>query len=270
MQFYSTLEKILTQKDLGRKFALFEQLYGAYKAHSCSFASTPKKVFTTPSYAGRCQIVDAAEVPKRAGLHTDYGKAVLLHAIAHIEFSAIDLALDACYRFEDMPIEFYDDWLEVAQDEIRHFMMIENLLQDIGYHYGSFVVHSFLFDVSQRTLSLLERMAVVPRYLEAAGLDSNPKIIEKLRAQKDAFSPAIVQALEIILEEEVDHVKKGDRWFAYACKRAKVSKDSYYDIVEKILPGAKKKKGFVNIKDRRKAGFSCEEINVISKDECRG
>jgi len=268
MQFYKSLESILTQKDSDKKFSLFRQLYNAYNTHTCDFDHTQKKVFASPSYAQRCKIVDASEVPKRAGLHTDYGKAVLLHAIAHIEYSAIDLALDACYRYEQMPMDFYDDWLEVAEDEIRHFLMIESLLNELGYSYGDFSVHSFLFDVSQRALSLLERMAVVPRYLEAAGLDSNPKIIEKLQMQNDAFSPKITQALAIILEEEVDHVKKGDKWFAYACKKAKVNKSCYYDIVEKILPGAKKKKPHVNVKDRQKAGFSCSEIQVITDSDC--
>jgi uncharacterized ferritin-like protein (DUF455 family) len=268
MNFYKALEDILSDFDISSRFAKFDKLYGAYKSGGVEFTSGAKKVFTTPTYAKICNVVDAKEVPKRTALTTKEGKAILLHAIAHIEYSAIDLALDACYRFEGMPKAFYDDWLEVAEDEVRHFQMIEERLNSLGYRYGDFNVHSFLFDISQRSLTLLERMATVPRYLEASGLDSNPKIMEKLSRQNDALSQEIIKILQVILEEEIDHVKKGDRWFEYACKEAGVEKSCYFDIVEKILPGAKNKKPYVNVADRKKAGFSCDEIRVISDQKC--
>ncbi|MGM0623718.1 MAG: ferritin-like domain-containing protein [Campylobacterota bacterium] len=268
MQFFKTIEAILLDCDIASRFKKFDLLYTAYKKDHVVFESTQKQIFTTPTYAAVCNVVDAKEVPKRTALTTKEGKAILLHAIAHIEYSAIDLALDACYRFENMPKAFYDDWLEVAADEIRHFEMIEERLNSLGYAYGDFNVHSFLFDISQRSLTLLERMATVPRYLEASGLDSNPKIIEKLSHHKDPLSQDIIKILQVILEEEVDHVKKGDRWFAYACKEEGVDKSCYFDIVEKILPGAKNKKPYVNVEDRKKAGFSCDEIKVISDQKC--
>lgn len=268
MRFYAELERLLESTDRQWRFARFAKLYGAYKKGEVSFENTEKKIFTQPTYAAQCRVVEAREVPKRQALSTVRGKAILLHAIAHIEYSAIDLALDACYRFEGLPRTFYDDWLEVAEDEIRHFEMIEALLKELGYAYGDLPVHAFLFDTCMKTLTLHERMAAVPRYLEASGLDSNPKIIEKLRNLDDAMSQKIIKALEVILEEEVDHVKKGDRWFHYACEGAGVDPKSYFDIVEGVLPGAKRKKPYVNVDDRKKAGFSCEEIRVISDAKC--
>jgi len=207
-------------------------------------------------------------MPKRTALSTTQGKAYMVHNIAHIEYSAIDLALDHAYRFKNMPQEFYDDWLEVANDEVRHFLMLEPLLIEHGYKYGDFAVDSFLFDISMKSLDLVTRMATVPRYLEASGLDSNPKMIEKLKNIDDDFSCEIIKALKVILEEEVSHVKKGDYRFKWACERENINPDSYFDIVEKILPGAKKTKPYVNIKDRQKAGFSCAEISVLTDAKC--
>jgi uncharacterized ferritin-like protein (DUF455 family) len=146
--------------------------------------------------------------------------------------------------------------------------MLEEILNKHGYKYGDFCVHAFLFDVSMNSLDLVSRMATIPRYLEASGLDANPKMIEKLGNINDDFSKDIIKALKVILEEEVTHVKKGDYWFKWACKRENINPDTYFDIVEKILPGAKKTKPYVNIKDRQKAGFSCDEISVLTDDEC--
>lgn len=269
MEFFNTLETILQTATPTEKIALFEQFYDAYKLDQLTFNHNYQPiVFKTPSFTSICNIVDAKTMPKRTGLSTLKGKAYLVHNITHIEYSAIDLALDHCYRFTNMPKAYYDDWLVVAEDEIRHFLMLEKLLNDNGYVYGDFGVHSFLFDVSMKSLDLPTRMAAVPRYLEASGLDSNPKVIEKLSHIDDPFATGIKAALAVILAEEIDHVKKGDRWFKWACKRDGISPNNYYDIVEEVLPGAKKKKPYVNIEDRKRAGFTCSEIAVISDGEC--
>jgi uncharacterized ferritin-like protein (DUF455 family) len=270
MEFFSTLEQILTTSDPGEKIRQFNYFYHLYQNHQITYNHnfTPK-VFTTPSFAEICKIVPATTLPKRGSLSTQKGKAYLVHSVLHIEYSAIDLALDHAYRFPNMPQSYYDDWLEVAEDEIRHFHMLEEILHTLGYHYGSFPVHSFLFDISQKSLDLLTRMAVVPRYLEASGLDSNPLVIEKLKRIGDEESQKIIAALEVILEEEIDHVRKGDRWFIWACEKENIPKENYFDIVEKILPGAKKRKAYVNVASRQKAGFSCDEIRVISSQPCQ-
>ncbi len=255
----------MTQEKIDR----FKSFYQAYKVGRVKFEEEfEPKVFSSPSFSEICTITPATSMPKRSSLSSKRGKAYLLHSIAHIEYSAIDLALDHAYRFIGLPQEYYDDWLKVADDEIRHFLLLDELLGELGYSYGDFAVHSFLFDISQKTLDLTTRMAVIPRYLEASGLDSSPIVIKKLQNINDDFSKKIIKALNIILDDEVDHVKKGDKWFKYACKKDGITPDSYFDIVEKTLPNAKRKKPFVNVKDRQKAGFSCDEIKVISDSEC--
>ncbi len=269
MEFFTQLEIILKTENSSKKIKYFEQFYQEYLDDKLSFNhNQTSKVFKAPSFIRNCNIVDAKTMPKRTALSTTAGKAYMVHNIAHIEYSAIDLALDHAYRFKNMPKEFYKDWLEVAADEIRHFLSLEKILNNHGYKYGDFAVHSFLFDISMKSLELVTRMAVVPRYLEASGLDANPKMIDKLKNINDDFAKDIITALEVILTEEVTHVKKGDYWFKWACKKEGVNPDKYFDIVESVLPGAKKMKPFVNIKARQKAGFSCSEISLLTKDKC--
>jgi uncharacterized ferritin-like protein (DUF455 family) len=270
MEFFTTLKKILQTSKPDEKIARFSTFYQDYHDGRLSYDhTTPPIRFNTPSFQSFCHVVDAKTMPKRTALSTTKGKAYLIHSIAHIEYSAIDLALDHAYRFRHMPKQFYDDWLEVAEDEIRHFLLCQKLLKKYGYTYGAFDVHAFLFDVSMRSLDLVTRMAVVPRYLEASGLDANPQMIAKLAHHHDDFAKEAIAALETILKEEVSHVQKGDYWFKWACKQAEIDPKRYFDIVEDILPGAKKKKQFVNIKARQQAGFSCLELKEISDEKCQ-
>jgi uncharacterized ferritin-like protein (DUF455 family) len=269
MEYFSALEEILQTPSPSEKIAKFYQFYKEYETNQLSYNTAHRSiVFKEPSFNSYCKVVSALKVPRRRSLATDEDKAILLHAIAHIEYSAIDLALDAAYRFKDLPKEFYDDWLEVAEDEIRHFLMLEELLDSLGYKYGDFGVHSFLFDTSMATQKLVDRMACIPRYLEASGLDANPQIIKRVQKLDSAFATELIKSLYIILDEEIDHVKKGDYWFKYACKLEGIDPSTFYKIVEKYLPGASKKKAFVNVEFRQKAGYSCDEIKVISDEEC--
>jgi len=270
MEFFTELETILEIQRPIEKIERFRRFYRCYHDSTLRYYhDNDIKVFTNPSFSSICKVVDAKTIPKRTKLSTTQGKAALIHAIAHIEYSAIDLALDHAYRFRHMPQKFYDDWLEVADDEIRHFLLCEALLKKHDYHYGSFDVHAFLFDVSQRSLDLVTRMAVVPRHLEASGLDANPQMIQKLSKHHDSFAKEAITTLETILKEEVSHVSKGDYWYKWACKREGINPDSYFDIVEKILPAAKNKKPFVNIKARQEAGFSCAELRIITDEKCQ-
>ncbi len=269
MTFFTELEKILQIQNPQDKIAQFNLFYPRFLAKEFAYHDRHKaKVFKEPSFARTCHVVDAKGMPKRTSLSTTKGKAYLIHAIAHIEYSAIDLALDHAYRFRGLPEHFYADWLEVAADEIRHFLLCETLLKRYGYHYGSFDVHAFLFDISQKSLDLVTRMAVVPRHLEASGLDANPQMIAKLSKHHDSFAKEAIETLELILKEEVSHVKKGDYWFKWACKKEGIDPKEYFNIVERILPGSKKKKPFVNIKARQKAGFSCDELRTLSDEKC--
>lgn len=159
-------------------------------------------------------LVRPRDTPKR-GLGTVEGRAALCHAVAHIEFNAIHLALDAGLRFAGMPQEFYADWLSVAQDEARHFTMMRARLQALGYDYGDFPAHEGLWQAAEKTADdVMVRMACVPRVLEARGLDVTPGMIERLREAGDA---ATVAVLEVILAEEVRHVAIGTRWFRWCC-----------------------------------------------------
>ncbi len=268
MNFYKSLEEIILTSNPYEKIDRFKKFYEKYKNGKVEFEKdfTPT-IFEKPSFSDYCTIVSPKDVPKRGKFDTKEGRAILLHAIAHIEYSAIDLALDAAYRFLDMPKKFYDDWLEVADDECRHFLMIDELLKELGFKYSDFAVHSAFFEAGKKSLKLIERMAVVPRYLEANGLDSNPKIVKKLSSYKDKFARKIINALDIILYEEISHVKKGDFWFRWACEKEGIKdyKKAYFDVVERIYPGTLHSKTFINVEARKSAGFSCDEINMLSR-----
>jgi uncharacterized ferritin-like protein (DUF455 family) len=268
MNFFNELHKILTTPQPNDKIVLFHNFYKSYQNNLVKFDhNLVSEVFEKASYSSFCRIVPARDVPKRKNLTTKDGKIALLHAVAHIEYSAIDLALDAAYRFKNMPQIFYDDWLKVADDEVKHFLMIDRLLNELGSNYGDLEVHDALFEASQNTLTLLERMAVVPRYFEANGLDSTPAILVKLKNIDDEFIKKIVTALELILEEEVDHVIKGDRWFTYACDIEKKDKNIYFDIIKNYYPNGFPARKDINIDARIKAGFSCNELNRIADKE---
>ena len=268
MDFFLTLENIIQTSDPQKKIKDCTNFYETFtKGKVAIVPSCLPKIFQSPSYEAFCTIVAPSQVPRRSRLGTREGRGILLHAVAHIEYSAIDLALDACYRYRDMPWDFYKDWLEVAVEECRHFAMIEELLGELGYKYGDFPVHRGLFDAAMASLDLIDRMAVVPRYLEANGLDANPKIIAKLSRFGDDFAKQIQGALEVILQEEIEHVAKGDRWFRWACERGGIKdmEQEYFKRVERVYPGTLGSKQDLNIEARKQAGFSSEEIALLTK-----
>jgi len=269
MEFFQILENIIEIKNPKSKIEDFYDFYQRYKSGSIGFEEEYKsKEFLEPSYNTICQIISPQNVPKRKNLTTADGQINLLHAIAHIEYSAIDLALDASYRFQNLPKEYYDDWLKVADDEIRHFIMLEKLLEELGASYGDVPVHNALFEASQRTQTLVERMAVVPRYLEANGLDATPMIITKLKKlPSNEMIQKIIKSLEIIVDEEIEHVKNGDIWFNYACKEENLSTDIYFTIIEEYYPQGFLRPKNLNIEARKEAGFSCSELKFIAKRE---
>jgi uncharacterized ferritin-like protein (DUF455 family) len=267
--FFTGLEEILISSKPHDKIKKFQNFYKLFQEDKIDFETTfEQKEFGQPSYDGLCKIIPPQDVPKRKNLTSKDGQINLLHAIAHIEYSAIDLALDGAYRFIGLPREYYADWLHVADDEIRHFLMLEELLHALGASYGDVAVHNALFEASQRTQTLVERMAVVPRYLEANGLDATPMILTKLKKlPKSVMLENIIKTLEVILEEEIDHVKKGDVWFNYACNQEGVSTDTYFEIIDKYYPQGFLRPKNVNIEARKEAGFSCKELNFMAKKE---
>ena len=209
------------------------------------------KEMPLPGYPERLRLVDPREVPRRS-LGTVEGRACFLHAIAHIEFNAINLALDAVYRFGGLPDDYYRDWLKVARDEVRHHAMLEDRLGELGYRYGDFPAHNGLWDVACRTAhDLVSRMAMVPCVMEARGLDVTPGMIRRFRDTGDERSAGI---LETILEEEERHVAIGVSWYRWACgERGLDPVQTFFSLLETYLPH--RLSGPLNIDRRRSAGF---------------
>jgi len=270
MKFYQVLEQAIISDDILVKEALTTQCLEYCNQNEVSvlddFVPT---IFKTPSYATHCTIVSPSQLRHRKDFDSNEGLATLVHSIAHIEYSAIDLALDAVYRYPQMSMAYKIDWLEVASDEIRHFKMLNGLLTELGFHHGDFPVHSGLFDAANNTAhNILDRMAIVPRYFEASGLDVSPQIIKRLDNKRKIPAVAkLIEMLNIIYEEEIDHVLKGDRWFKYLCEKEGKSEEVYFEILEQY-DLLHKHRPHVNVEARKEAGFTCSEIKRLGAKEC--
>jgi uncharacterized ferritin-like protein (DUF455 family) len=218
--------------------------------------STPVELIAAPGRPARPELVEPARVPRRR-LGSDEGRAALVHAVAHIEFNAINLALDAVYRFRGMPPDYYRDWVSVAADEARHFQLVVERLAQLGCAYGDFPAHNGLWEMAEKTAhSCLQRMALVPRVLEARGLDVTPGMMQRLEQAGDAETVAV---LAVILDEEVRHVEIGSRWFRHCCAEEGVDPEStFFDLLELHYGGALR--GPFNNEARRRAGFTAEEM----------
>lgn len=194
-------------------------------------------------------------------VHTPEGLAALIHAVAHIEFNAINLALDAVWRFEAMPRAYYEQWLSVAQEEALHFQMLLNHLQSLGYTYGDFDAHDGLWEMAQRTADdVLARMALVPRTLEARGLDACPAVKHKLMSAQDRAGAAIIDR---ILQDEIKHVAIGNGWYRWLCDARHLEPITTYRHLAQMYR-APKLKGPFNKEARRAAGFEPQEIEALS------
>jgi len=209
-----------------------------------------------PGRPRRPQLVPPQQVPlRKAG--SAQGHAALLHAIAHIEFNAINLALDCVHRFRALPADFHDGWLVVAAEEAYHFRLVRARLRSLGCDYGDFPAHNGLWEMACKTAhDPLARMALVPRVLEARGLDATPPIMAKLRAIGDRDSVAV---LEIILRDEIGHVALGDRWFRILCaERGLEPEATYLKLIDAF--DAPRPRPPLHIEARRAAGFSEAEL----------
>lgn len=204
-------------------------------------------------------LVAPRDLPRRS-IATEQGRAALLHSIAHIEFNAINLALDAVYRFRSMPKSYYSDWLHVAAEEAYHFELVNNHLHTLGYAYGDFVAHNGLWDMAMRTKdSVLVRMAIIPRGMEARGLDVTPGIIEKLKASGDEQA---INILEIILRDEIGHVEIGTRWFDYCCEAQNLPRqETFENLMRRFTNGRVKLP--LHRSARISAGFTEAELDFL-------
>jgi len=244
---------------VAQKLALTADVVARFHAGEAVVEESPIACITAIAAPGRPErprLVAPRDLPRR-GLAGDEGRAALVHAVAHIEFNAINLAWDAVARFRGMPAAYYRDWVGVAVDEARHFGMLAGRLAELGCAYGDFDAHDGLWEMAVKTAdSCLARMALVPRVLEARGLDVTPGMIVRLRAVGDETTAAI---LEIILREEVAHVAAGSRWFAWCCEREGVDAQStFHALIDKHLRGSLR--GPFNTEARLRAGFSAAEL----------
>ncbi|MGA4237665.1 ferritin-like domain-containing protein [Ralstonia nicotianae] len=205
-------------------------------------------------------LVPPSEVPRRRAIDMPHGRAVLLHALAHIEFNAINLALDAVWRFAGMPVAFYRDWMRVAAEEATHFSLLSAHLATLDCRYGDHPAHDGLWQMTEKTAAdPLARMALVPRTLEARGLDASPPIRAKLAAAGDMAAAGI---LDIILRDEIGHVAVGNRWYRWLCERAGLDPlPTYRRLAEQY--GAPRLRGPFNLDARRQAGFDDDEIAAL-------
>jgi uncharacterized ferritin-like protein (DUF455 family) len=212
-----------------------------------------------PGRPPRPELVSPLLVKSRS-MRTPEGRAALIHALAHIEFNAINLALDAVWRFDDMPPAFYVDWLQVASEEAYHFSLLAAHLVTLGYAYGDFSAHNSLWDMCEKTSGdVLARMALVPRTLEARGLDAAPPVRAKLAQAGDL---AAAQILDIILRDEVGHVLIGNRWFGWLCDQRGLDPVPTFAGLARHYK-APPMRGPFNLDARRAAGFSEEELLML-------
>ncbi|MCY1166098.1 MAG: ferritin-like domain-containing protein [Pseudomonadota bacterium] len=218
---------------------------------------------TLPGCPARPELRSHLDVPKRSPFTTE-GLAALLHAVTHIEFNAINLALDAIWRFDGMPHAYYLDWLKVAAEEAQHFSLLRSHLKTMGYDYGDFPAHTGLWDMTEKTRAdVLARMALVPRTLEARGLDATPPMQAKLRKVGTPQALRAVEILDVILRDEIGHVAIGNHWYRHLCGLRGLDPVTTYAVLARQY-GAPRLKGPLNLDARRDAGFDEEELALLS------
>ena len=204
-------------------------------------------------------LVAPGQVPRR-GTQTVHGRAALIHAIAHIEFNALNLALDAVWRFPALPRDYYHDWLGVAAEEAQHFTLLRAHLQTLGHDYGDFAAHDGLWAMAEKThADPIARMALVPRLLEARGLDVTPAMQARLARAGDCRA---VEILDIILADEVGHVAIGNRWYRWLCARADIDPVAHEAVLFARYSAPRPRPPF-NVDARRAAGFTEAEVAAL-------
>ena len=253
---------ILANTDVQAKVSQLYHLFDEYQHQHIALnlsASLDAQELILPGRPLKPELVPPLQAPKRR-MTTVEGRAILLHSLAHIEFNAMNLALDAIWRFPDMPQQYYEDWLKVAKEEAYHFSLVNEHIQSFGFTYGDFPAHNSLWEMVERTTdAVIARMALVPRTMEARGLDAVPRIRDRFKQIKDDRA---VEILGIILNDEIGHVLIGNRWFNFLCARDNVSPImAYRELAKKYR--APTLRGPFNIEARKQAGFTSEELSLM-------
>ena len=254
----------LCEPDLERKLALAQALQAQAATLSIATEVMLPAPAALPGRPERPVLISPAQVPQRS-VHSVEGRAALIHAICHIEFNAINLALDAVWRFGGMPEDFYRDWLRVAVEEAYHFSLLHTHLQTLGHRYGDFPAHDGLWAMCEKTQDdITARMALVPRTLEARGLDATPQIQAKLRQVGASDALAAVAILDTILRDEVGHVAIGNHWYRWLCERAGLDPEAHYGVLVHQYEAPRLKPPF-NEAARRQAGFTDNELRWLQQ-----
>ena len=261
-ELYQQIEAAILTSDAGRKCALTTQLHHAWRQGMLSCRA--QSVILPMEDPGRPQepeLVDPRKLERRS-VATELGRIRLLHAVAHIEFNAINIALDAAYRFREMPQQFIGDWLLVATEEARHYQLLERELRRRGSYYGAHRAHRGLWDmVCQTRDNVLHRMALVPRVMEARGLDVTPGMIAKFKQNDDQAAAGI---LEVIYRDEVGHVRIGNYWYQQLCEQQGVDAvATFRELIKRYMGG--KLRGPFNWPARLEAGFQSAELSALER-----
>jgi len=236
-----------------------QHLYKQYQQDETFVSDVTLDVPEVPGQPDQPELVAPRDLPRRRN-SAETGVATLIHAITHIEFNAINLAWDAVARFPGLPDDYYADWARVAFEESQHFTLLREHLLSLGFDYGSFPAHNGMWEMAQKTHhDPLIRMALVPRVLEARGLDVTPKMMDKLRGTGDLRA---VEILELILREEIGHVAVGTRWFNYLCEQRAVDPlATFKDLLDNYFDG--ELRGPFHTEARKQAGFTDAEMALL-------
>jgi uncharacterized ferritin-like protein (DUF455 family) len=266
MELRAAALEALSIADPAAKAAATRALFEALDAIALDTDAVLPQRAALPGRPARPVLVEPGQVPRRTPF-TREGRAALLHAVAHIEFNAINLALDAVWRFPGLPAPYYRDWLGVAAEEAQHFTLLADHLATLGCRYGDHAAHDGLWTMCERTAhDVTARMALVPRTLEARGLDATPPMQDKLARAGDE---AAVRILGVILRDEVGHVAIGNRWYRWLCQRDGLDPLSHYAVLA-ARHGAPRPKGPFNRPARAAAGFSAAELEALDRPPAPG
>lgn len=262
LELRETALAILVNTDVQLKVEQLQHVFDGYHQQHIHLDVSREYLADHLKLPGRPQkpeLVPPLQVPKRR-MDTIEGRASLLHSLAHIEFNAMNLALDAIWRFPNMPIQYYEDWLKVAKEEAYHFSLVNEHMRSYGFSYGDFLAHNSLWEMVERTTdAVIARMALVPRTMEARGLDAVPGIRDRFKQVKDVKA---VEILEIILHDEIGHVSIGNRWFNFLCTKENLSPiTAYRDLARQYR--APILRGPFNVEARQQAGFTQEELRIL-------
>ncbi len=251
----------LLSTDVANKVALAQQLWRDWQAGQLTVGDIPLALSLHAGQPDRPVLVAPNQlVRRRPGSRT--GQAALIHAVAHIEFNAINLACDAASRFQGLPAAYYADWVRVAAEEAKHFTLLQARLDALGYAYGDFPAHNGLWELAQQTADdFVQRMALVPRVMEARGLDVTPGMMARFRKIGDT---ATAEVLAVILQDEIGHVAIGTRWFQYACAQRGLDPEAYY--LELLSTRFRHLvRGPLHTEARLAAGFSSHEMTRLNQ-----